>query len=136
MKKAFDEKMLSIDVANLDNELVQQPETFVHYALKAAQRKSLMEKAKLERDTTERRLYLQYRDTAVASGEKTTEALLDARVKASDEYLAACAAFSAHQEQYFIFDAITEAYRQRKDMLITVAANARAEMDTNLNIKK
>ena len=136
MKKAFDESLLSIDINNLDEELTNQPATFVHYALKAAQKKSATEKAKLIKETTERKLYIQFRDAAQTSGEKVTEATLDARVKTSDEYQLACAAHSAQQEQYFLFDAITEAYRQRKDMLIAAAANMRAERDTDINIKK
>lgn len=129
---AFKESDLAIDCTQISVELTKQSETFVHYAVKAATRRAKTEQAKLVKDNTEKRLYLQYRDEANNRGEKVTEATLDARVKTSDEYVAACAAYSAQQEQFFLYDAITESYRQRSSMLKELAANAREEWNNSV----
>ncbi len=128
--------ILKIDQENLNEELMDQPTRFGTWAMKSAMKRAKMEKLKAAVGITEAKVSLELRARAVESGERVTEDGLKAKVKQDPEWLAAEYAYEAAASSYYSADAIKEALIQRHSMLITLAANLRAEMDNSLTINK
>lgn len=85
-------------------------------------------RAKAELDRTWARLYLAIREELKDADPKTTEATIKASVDSHDEYFAArMAAAEAEAEKSRLWG-VLDALRAKKDALISLGANARAEM--------
>lgn len=128
--------ILRIDQDRLNEELIDQPTRFGTYALRSAMKRAKMEKLKAAVGITEAKVSLELRRQAVESGERVTEDGLKAKVKQDPEWLAAEYAYEAAASAYYSADAIKEALIQRHSMLITLAANLRAEMDNQLQVNR
>jgi len=115
-------KELQIDLSNLNEELAKQPAKFAWWGVVHAVAKDLV-------DTEEGKLDSEIRKSAEASGEKITETKIKNLINVNEKY-------RELKNQERIARVIKEAFAQRKDMLISLAANLREEFDTELSIKK
>lgn len=119
---------LAISEANLSDELVKQPGLFAHYAGLAATANRKLKMAKVQFDVWEAAIDKKIRDEALAKNNKITETQIVAKIRLNAEWLAGkfrLIDLEAEVEQY---ESLTRAMIQKKDMLMTIAHDRRAEM--------
>ncbi len=126
---------LSIKIENLNEDIARQPGLFAYYHEQLRQAEEAYKHAKLRAEIYEAALDRQVRDQALARSEKITETIVEKRIRAVPGW-------ADHQKEIITAEAamnqlkgVVEAMRQKKDMLVTVAANARAEMHQGFAIK-
>lgn len=126
---------LAIRIENLNEDIARQPGLFSYYHEQFRQAEEAYKHAKLRAEIYEAALDRQVRDQALARSEKITETIVEKRIRAVPGWF-------EHQKEVIQADAavnqlkgVVEALRQKKDMLVTVAANARAEMQQGFAIK-
>jgi hypothetical protein len=133
IEKEVDED-LKIDVNDLSTGFSTQAAIFVHYGRKqaAAERQSAVKKLLIE--TTHAQLDRKIREEAAAAGKKTTENGIEQEIatnpifiKAKMEHIEADSIETANR-------ITVEAFRQRKDMLIQLGADARQEMQGEMRM--
>lgn len=76
------------------------------------------------------------RQTIEASGGRATEGKVEAMIKGTDDYRALQAKYHAAQFNAGRWKALVEACKHRKDALITIAANYRAEGQGDVTLRK
>lgn len=133
---------LKIDPINLTDDFSSQPALFAYYASLQAKAKAQVDKCKLaieiQKENLEKvvtsRLDAEARFHLSSRGERITESKVNAYIYAHETY-------KKEQDTYFLlknkyieamaklatFDNAVEALKQRKDMLISVGAQIRAE---------
>lgn len=125
---------LKINEADLDDHLSKQPELFAKYGWIQAQARAKLERAEGALEEHEYKLDLELRKKK--DEEKLTENQIKAMVKTDEHRLKLAKKVMRAREQAEIVGAAKEAFAQRKDCLISFAANRRAEYETGLSIKK
>ncbi len=128
---------LKIDTANLNDELMRQPALFSRWAVLAvearAERDSLEEKMKV----TDAQLDAEFRQEAIEIGDKITEKKLFSKILLDPRHtLAMNDCLEARKAADILQVGAREAFSQRKDCLISLAANLREEHDSDLHIKE
>ncbi len=127
---------LKVSESDINEVLKTQPERFVFWAQMEFLARMIVEKWKMELEKTEAQVYLQFREEAASHGEKVTEKTLEAKLRLSPTIDAVRQRYLQARLQYERLKAVTEAFRQRKDMIMSLAANLREEMDTSLTLKE
>ncbi len=127
---------LIIDDNDLDDEFMEQPRKFAWWAAVEALAKDLYEVKKMEL----KRLYAITDANARAEGKasrtKKTEKMVENEVLTNQEYQIAENALAEIRKQYNLAHAGKEAFEQRKEMLISLGANYRAEVSADPTIMK
>jgi hypothetical protein len=128
---------LNIDKTDLDEEIVKQPALYSYYAERQAEADQKVKDQKLALEVFEAALDRQIRDKALAKREKLTEQQVVMRMKNSDAWINHRKKVNELTAQADQIKGIVEAMRQKKDMLITISANARQELNsTGMKINK
>jgi len=78
----------------------------------------------------------QARQLIAGAGEKLTEARVDSVIKTHDEYVALQERYHAARTNAGKWKAIMEGARHRKDMLVQIASNYRAEGNSEISIRQ
>ncbi|MDX5368499.1 MAG: hypothetical protein LPL29_03900 [Alphaproteobacteria bacterium] len=126
---------LRIDMADIDREIVNQPGLFAHYAAQHAEAERKLKLAKLEFEVFEAALDRQVRDHALATNKKVTERQIETAMFMNTTYVDKRRNLIELEAQVEQIKAVVDGMRQKKDMLITFASNARAEMQQGFAIR-
>lgn len=111
------EQALVIDKNDLDNAIMQQPETFYRVALEYAQARDEVEALKDEVDRTDSNLSLRFREEAEAKNEKTTEGRIASMVITDQDHVEVVERYRAAKLQAERLGALKDAFNQRAGML-------------------
>jgi hypothetical protein len=131
---------LYINPANLQEEFLKQPELYAWWASTCELAKDLVARQKflLERlsATIDHRVRLEAQQESERLGKtvKMTETMVEHTVISSEEYQKAMLCYLDFKKQLGMLQAGKEAMEQRKDMLISLGANYRAEASSNPSI--
>lgn len=120
----------------LQEEYVRIPADLAYWNARnsAANRNHLV--TKMNRERTVARLQIETRAAFEVAGKKATEALVDATVTMSDEYgVARMAEIEAEVEKAKL-SGVVDAIRAKRDMLISLGAHVRAEMQGDPSLRE
>jgi len=122
------EEELKIDVNNIDQEFQDQPGKFAWWAtLESLAEYNYLQKKRIRKEK-EAEQYMKLRKLYETSGKRVTEKQLEAQIALDPEVKACVLQEIEAQKQFSILSAITQAFRQRKDMLVSLGSNLRTEM--------
>lgn len=126
---------LRIDPCNINGEFLDQPELMLDAVNNFG--KAQNEAEYLDDMLKGAAAYLdpQVRTLLTAAGEKPTVASVEAAIKTQSEYRELLAQYHAAKANAAKWRAIVESAKNRKDALITVASNYRAEGGADLSMK-
>jgi hypothetical protein len=131
--KEFDlEEELAIDDTNVNKEVMEQPARFAWVASLHEWAKDFSAQMKLELQELQSELDLKIREEAVAQGLKITEALVLNSINGMDEFKQKQRELADAQRKERLLSVARESFVQRKDMLISLCANRRVEMDSEI----
>jgi hypothetical protein len=122
-------KDLQINIEDLEGEFARQPDLFWQYAQQLAVAEANEKNAKYNLEVTEAKLFLFFKDNIEG---KVTNDLISSYVKSSDEYKTAYNDYVVAIKEKTLLKMQVEAIVQKRDMLMQLGANQRAEMQ---NIK-
>lgn len=130
--------MAELEVARetINKNLTEQASYFAWYAVLSEMAEAEFKAAKLELELTEAELDSTLRKNKKEIGEKFTEGSLGAEIKSDEKYVVAMLRMNEWHKNMGIVKAIKEAFAQRKDVLISLSSNMRAERDVEIMIKK
>jgi len=126
------EEELKIDPNDIDQEFQDQSGKFAWWATLASLAEYNYLRKRQARKEKEADQYVQLRRLAEATGKRVTEKQLEAQLTLDPEVKALVLQELEAQKQFSILSAITQAFRQRKDMLVSLGSNLRAEKDVRL----
>jgi hypothetical protein len=133
---------LAINEEDLDQLLCDQPSRYVRYATIAGMARSKVERLEYKLEELEANLDLAIREkkekqkvTKEEGGEKLTEGKIKSIIITNSTRLALVNELMEAKEQYEISNAAKDASGQKKDCLISIGANRRAQYDSELSLK-
>jgi hypothetical protein len=127
---------LKMDETTINDDLKKQPSLFAWYAVLEELAEKDFAEAKLTVDLVSASLDQSYREKAVQSNTKLTETQLINQIRLDNQFLDATAKVNECRKNVGVLRALKEAFGQRKDMLITLASNMRAQSDPDIYLKK
>lgn len=119
---------LKIERDNLDTAFIRQASMYAYYASRHAEMLRQEARLKMFLEITEAKLDKSARDRASAAGSKITENQIRAEIILSPDYISAQRNYSEAKGMTALAASAVEAFRQRRDMLIQLGANSRAEL--------
>ena len=125
-------KEVGVDRDNIKDSLLEQPSKFAFIASAHAAYRGAVEAAKTELDQLDSSLYMTFRDQAAVRGEKVTERTLEALIQGNSKRQAALERLNQLKALEARLAVCVEAFRHRKDILISVTSIYRAELDMDL----
>ena len=111
-------KELNISIENINSELAEQPAQFARWGTMEVIAKDILESYQGQKSEKLR-----------TENEKISETKIESLLLNDPEYMKL-------KKQHNTLRIVKEAFRQRKDMLISLAANLREEFDIDLSVKK
>ena len=127
---------VKIDSDRINSSIIEQPSKFAFIAMAWVAYRGAVEGAEVALKRMYAELDTQFRSSADREGTKVTEKGIESMVRQHPKY-------TALQEQYLEIQRIesqlqvaVEACRQRKDMLVSLASNYRAELESSVNVKR
>ena len=127
----------AVDAANLNEELARQPALFSRWAVLAVEARAERDKLEEALKVVDAQLDAEFRQEAVETGEKVTEKKLFSKILLDSRHTQAMEnCLEARSTADIIQVGAREAFSQRKDCLISLAANLREEFDAELYIKE
>lgn len=124
-----------INPADIDGEMVRHASLFVHYATNTVKARKLYERAKAGFEILEAKLDAEYRETFVAAGQKVTEAAIRNALVADTRWSGGNAKVIEAQANWRLCEVAEESFRQRKDLLLEIARNARQERGLDMSVR-
>lgn len=121
-------------LGHLNEHLEVQAGKYAHYAAIAADATRIAREAKLNLEVTEAQIAEEARLTMEQSGEKPTEWKIQSRLNADQRRTQAYQNWINAQYRADLAQVATVSMSQRKDMLVTLAANLRGEMGGNIRV--
>jgi hypothetical protein len=118
---------ITIDSQDLDNEFLNQARKYAWWAMVSELAKDLVARRKYELDMLYAQLDQKKRATALANKFKMTEKMVENEVITDVSYQEAKRDYLQAKQWYGLLQAGREAFAQRKEMLISLGANYRAE---------
>lgn len=128
MKDSFLEKV-KINIENLQEDFQKQPSLFFQYGEELALADAAERNAKLNLETIEATKFLFYKKEFEDKKEKYNNDILNSCVKTDVEYIETYKKYIEAQKSKLLAKMKVDAFMQRKDMLIQLGANMRAEMN-------
>jgi hypothetical protein len=127
---------LSIDRKNINDNMSKQPSQYAWFAVLHALANDAYERLKAEKKSLYAEKDNRVRARAAKLGEKTTEKGIEQAIELDPEYMELSEHILEAKLNVDLLQAALIAFMQRKDMLISISSNMRAEMDTDLSILK
>lgn len=122
---------VTIEPMALEEEFVRVPSDLAYWGARWADAQKAAALAKLQRDQVEAAIDAEHRAEAAAAGEKVTEKVIASRV-ASDDRMRACEIELIEAEARAArARAFADAVRAKKDMVVSLGSQVRAEMAAN-----
>ena len=131
--KEFAAKM-AISEVNIDSCMFEQASLRAYYGQQAAMAEAQASRMKAKFETIEASLYDEHRKAFAASGEKTTEKMVENAVKMDRRWLSAKNLVIEAESIASINKNLVMSLSDRKDMLIQIGADRREEMKGALRI--
>ena len=119
----------------INDDLKNQPSLYAFYAVMQEAAESELAECKLAVETIEAALDDRLRSEALAASSKLTETQLANKIRLNDDFLNATVAYNKAKRQAGMLRAIKEAFVHRKDMLVTLASNMRAQADPSIYVR-
>jgi len=129
-------KKLKINDKNLNAELIEQPGLFARYAFEMSKKKQEFDELELELDILEAETDKRVRNKFLANDEKISEKKVEMEIMVDPKIKELKREVIKVNSQYYILKGITQAYSQRKDLLISLCANLREEMKSDINLRE
>ena len=126
--EALSKVITHIDEDALNDEYSRLPSDMAYFSELYAEAKKAFAAAKLDRDITRSRLRLVARETIEVSGKRATESMVDAAVELDPQWLEVKTTEIECQAKTLRLYGVLESLRFKRDMLIQLGAQARAEM--------
>ena len=123
---------LQVAEETINENLKDQPALFAFYAVLEEVAEAEYVEAKLRVEIVEAQLDYEYRKTS----EKVTENLIRNKIRCDDKYLSAVVAMNDAKKNTGILKAIKDSFSHRKEIVIALASNMRAQMDSEIFVKK
>jgi len=123
-------KKFEIDETNLDEELAKQASMFVYYAELAVKTEKEYQQFKMEAEEIGALIAKQIREEYENEGKKLTEKLLEQEVITNPKNKIVRQKLLDLQAKRDLAKVLKEGWHMRKDMLIQIAINKRAEMES------
>jgi len=127
---------LKLAEETINDDLKNQPSLYAFYAVMHEAAEAVVADRKLSLETLEAMLDETVRAEAATAGTKVTETMIVNRIRLKEDYLDAVIALNKAKAQSGKLRAIKDAFVHRKDMLVTLASNMRAQADPEIFIKK
>lgn len=124
---------LEIDPTELDKELIEQPSKFAWVASLHEHAKDMANQLKSELEELKAELDTEVRIKAAEEETKVTEAMVKNLVLQDDRYKFANEAYLAANRLANLLGVGREAFNMRANMLISLSANKRMELDTEIS---
>jgi hypothetical protein len=121
-------EVMQIDEGNLTDEFVRQPNTYAWFAALAEIAQALVENKKYDVSKKRAELDTIIRQRCAASGDKLTEAKLDAEIQQDKGYAVLAQELLDLNKNLGLIRAIVKALEQRSAMLIQLGSMRRQEM--------
>ena len=138
IKAMIDPKRLSGDLkftdATLKDAFIDQAGLFAYYASKEAQAAYQTDKQKQALEIVEARVDHEIRQDAADQGTKITEGKITSGIRLNASYQKALEGYNQAKMIQNLAKAATEAFKQRRDMLIQCGADAREELKGSLRM--
>jgi len=125
---------VSVDDTNLNGEFVKLSSAYAYYSAEYADAVDKEAKAKFLVKKTYAERYLFLREDLQNAGVKVTEAILDSHVQIDTLYQQAYMLHIEAQTNKTEVWGILEALKVKRDSLITIGANMRAERDSSISL--
>jgi len=127
---------VSIDAGRLNDEFVRVSSDLAYWNRSYAGAVKRLRLAEMDREGQEASLRLKYRAEAEASGQKITEGTLDALVVDSPQYKLALTVEVDSEHDKNRATGVVDAIRTKRDMLVSLGAHIRAEMQRDPSIRE
>jgi len=124
-----------IDPTNLHEEFVRLSADLAHWNAKYALAHENYLEADLELDRTEAALHIEWRERLADEGSKVTEGAVKERVQTDQKYIAARIAKIDAEVERLKSRGVVDSIIAKKDMLISLGATVRKEMDGNPRLR-
>lgn len=119
---------LDIDFNNLNQAFLNQAALYAYYSGIHAQAMRHEARQKLMLEVEEAKIAKAIRDKAAADGTKITEKQIEQEISRTASYVKAVIAYNDAKAQTAVAAGAIESFRQRRDMLIQLGAQAREEL--------
>lgn len=119
---------VNTDPLKLDDEFVRLPADLAYWHHRSAEALKKFQLSKLDTKRLEARLRIEVREQQLAEGKKPTESTVDAAVETSEEMYEARCALVHLEATYERLRGIVDAVRVKKDMVIALGNQIRAEL--------
>jgi hypothetical protein len=129
-------EMLAIKEDSMNAHLATHPSQYAFVAMLTALSRAKHQRMEADFDLAEAQFMQDVRSKAAENGIKLTEKALENEVIANKRLLQMRRDLISAQEQAEFCSAADQAFRHRKDCLITLAANLRAQSDPTISISK
>lgn len=120
---------LDINQEDLSTEFSKQPSSYARYAVQLAQAERLFGKAAAVREQMYAILDKEYRLAAQLDNKKPTEPQLKALIEMDEDFVAVLEDELNAKYNYKVLKAIVDSWYMRADMLVSLGAHTRHEMD-------
>ena len=119
---------VTVEPLQLEEEFVRLPADLAYWHARAADALREYQMSKLEQDKTEANLRIVVREHIIATGGKPTESQVESGVMLRPEYSEARARTIEAEVDYQRLRGVCEAVRVKRDALVALGQQARAEM--------
>lgn len=126
---------VTIEPMALEEEFVRVPADLAYWGARWADAVKEASLAKLRRNEVEAAIDSEYRAAAAASGEKVTEKVIASRVAADDRMRAIEIDLIESEARAARARAFADAVRAKKDMVVSLGSQVRAEMAANPSLR-
>lgn len=127
---------VSIEPTEIEEEFVRVPAELAYWSHRYAESYERRVRAKLQLDRVAAMLRLKHRSIMEDEKVKITESQVDARVETDDEMFAAREAMLRAEVDEVRTKGAVEAVRAKRDMLVSIGAHQRAEMQGDPLIRR
>lgn len=126
---------LAFSEHNLNDAMMNQASLFSYYASTSAKAQLQCDRLKTKLDYINATIDVELREEAAATGTKVTETLLSNKIKLDPRYVKSIAHYNESKAIAAMLKSTTEAFQQRRDMLVQIGKDAREDRLGELRIK-
>lgn len=127
---------LAINPSDVSNVMLEHASRFIEYGTYLSQASKQVNDLTMVFEAAEGRTYKRYRDAAATAGEKVTEAQLEKLVRVDGNVIAYRRLLNEAKQIESLAKSAVDAFRQRKDMLVSYGLMQREEMKGEVSINR
>tara|TARA_R110000851_G_scaffold59347_8_gene137376 strand:- start:1738 stop:2241 length:504 start_codon:yes stop_codon:yes gene_type:complete len=124
---------VSFTEAQLDDNMIQQPALVAHYGRLLAEAQYDADTNKQMMEIAESKAANKLREAANDEGRKITESLINSTLPTVKAVAVAREKFNRSKSDHEVMKTTFEAFRQKKDMMVQIGVNRRAEIEGKIN---